>query len=223
MAATEDLSAAAAGAGATYTNRMRKSIIERINCLTPTEHEEIFAIIRGAAGSATFTRNNNGVFFNLASLPDDVMAQIDRFVAFCMDNKQALDEYDKKLNESKLGIEMAIAGADGADIDAAGDGDEIAGANGGSVAYAGPDPAGGASSRGAPCDPLGRDWAVLLEQQTRIDPGFQRYISTMYADKHAKRKLNTRYYAAKKKYAKRAVQPADKREGAELADVLLRE
>lgn len=82
----------------TWTNRMRKQLRDKINKLSQTEHEEIFKILQ----THNFTKNNNGVFFDISLLGDDVVAMIDNFVNFCINNKIELDEYDKHMNECKM-------------------------------------------------------------------------------------------------------------------------
>jgi hypothetical protein len=74
--------------------------MQRTQELGPTEHEEIFKILR--SHNIDHTQNNNGVFVNLNRVPDATIHEVQRFVDFCFDNKQDLDEYDKRLNECKL-------------------------------------------------------------------------------------------------------------------------
>jgi len=49
-----------------------------------------------------FTQNQNGVFFDISLLDDEVANEIELFVDFCIFNKVELDEYDKQINECKL-------------------------------------------------------------------------------------------------------------------------
>lgn len=81
-------------------NRQKRSLLEKINKLTYTEHDEIFKLLRN--NSTPFTQNKNGVFFNLSSVDEKMLMQIDQFVDFCLKNKKELDEYDKKINECKI-------------------------------------------------------------------------------------------------------------------------
>lgn len=85
----------------TFSNKDRKALFEKINRLSATEHEEIYRIIR-RDDAVNVSRNKNGVFFNLSSISDDVVAKIDTFVTYCISNQDELDEYDKKLNECKM-------------------------------------------------------------------------------------------------------------------------
>lgn len=83
-----------------YTNKERKVLFEKINSLSSTEHEEIYRIV--SEHSINVSKNKNGVFFNLSSVDDDIIAKIDAFVTYCVSNKEHLDEYDKRLNECKM-------------------------------------------------------------------------------------------------------------------------
>lgn len=79
--------------------RERKSLMEKIAKLGETEHQEIYKILK--TNDVNYTQNNNGIFFNLTTLSDDVFKQIEKFVFYCHENKVELDEYDQKLNECK--------------------------------------------------------------------------------------------------------------------------
>jgi hypothetical protein len=83
-----------------YNSIQKKQLFEKINSLTSTEHDEIYRMI--VEHSVNVSKNKNGVFFNLSSLDDVMIDKIDKFVSYCVNNKQHLDEYDKKLNECKL-------------------------------------------------------------------------------------------------------------------------
>lgn len=83
-----------------FTNKFKKSLFEKINNLSSTEHEEIYKII--TSNSINISKNKNGVFFNLSSVSDEIVNKISIFVEYCLSNKDELDEYDKKLNECKL-------------------------------------------------------------------------------------------------------------------------
>ena len=85
-----------------YNNKFRKALFEKINGMTKTEHEEIFKIIRSNNNDAGYSKNKNGVFFNMSSLDSGTISKIDNFVEYCMKNKKDLDDYDKKINECKI-------------------------------------------------------------------------------------------------------------------------
>lgn len=83
-----------------FTNRYRRHLVEKINALSDTEHEEIFKIMR--YNGIEFTQNKNGIFFNISTVDHAVIEQISNFVSFSSENKKNLDEYDKKINECKM-------------------------------------------------------------------------------------------------------------------------
>lgn len=80
--------------------RMKKQLMEKINMLGCTEHNEIYQIIQ--SDEIKYSENNNGVFFNLTTIPDTTFEKIEKFVDYCHENKVELDEYDKKLSECKF-------------------------------------------------------------------------------------------------------------------------
>jgi len=82
-----------------YTNRMRKQLLDKINELCPIEHEEIFKIIHENDSDCNFTRNTNGIFFNMSIFSDALLSKIECFVLFCLENNKELEEYDKKLKD----------------------------------------------------------------------------------------------------------------------------
>lgn len=84
----------------TFSNKRRKNLLDKINTLSSTEHEEIYRII--SLHGISVSKNKNGVFFNLSAIEDDVAKEISMFVDYCLSNKEKLDEYDKKLNECKM-------------------------------------------------------------------------------------------------------------------------
>lgn len=83
-----------------YSNKQRKLLFDKINLLSSTEHEEIYKII--LADMVNVSKNKNGVFFNLSAIDDAIVGKIEAFVDYCLQNKEQLDDYDKKLNECKL-------------------------------------------------------------------------------------------------------------------------
>lgn len=83
-----------------YTYYNKKHLFDKINSLSSTEHDEIYRIIN--ENDINVSKNKNGIFFNLSSINDVVLNEIDKFVTYCVNNKQQLDEYDKRLNECKM-------------------------------------------------------------------------------------------------------------------------
>ena len=74
--------------------------MQKIQKLSSTEHEEVFKIIR--EHDVSFSQNKNGVFFNLTTIPDDIIERIDKMVDFCLSQKDELDNYDYHLKKCKM-------------------------------------------------------------------------------------------------------------------------
>lgn len=49
-----------------------------------------------------YSQNKNGIFFNISSFPDAVVDEMYKLVQFCLSQQQQLEEYDIKMNECKL-------------------------------------------------------------------------------------------------------------------------
>lgn len=78
----------------------KKELSKNIENLSSTEHEEIFKIIK--ENNVHYSKNKNGFFFNITTLENNILMQIDKFVKYCMSNQNDLDLYEKKMNECKL-------------------------------------------------------------------------------------------------------------------------
>jgi hypothetical protein len=85
-----------------FNNRTKRQLAEKISDLSVPEHEEIFKLIREHLPACPYTLNSNGIFLNMGALTDDVLHRIEQFVTFCMGNKKELDAYDQRLKECKL-------------------------------------------------------------------------------------------------------------------------
>jgi len=90
-----------------YSNKQKKILFEKITSLSKTEHEEIYKILlkfnaTDKTNNICFSRNKNGVFFNLSGINDALYEQLDNFVNYCISNQKNLDDYDKKINECKI-------------------------------------------------------------------------------------------------------------------------
>lgn len=161
----------------TFNIKHKKSLYERISSLTSTEHEEVFKIIR--EHNINFSKNKNGIFFNLTAVPDEVVTKIDEFVKYCVSNKHELDEYDKKLNECKINNNfdtiMPLSALGQRDYDDSSSCQEVV------------------------------TWDNLKPSDDQIDR-FQKFVDRMVheRDKIAKRKSNVKFNNAKKKYSKKA-------------------
>lgn len=77
------------------------SLMQHVQRLGPTEHREIFNII-SRYDIIRYMQNNNGIFVDLTTIPDDVMQDIQKFVDYCYHNNGHLDEYNNRLVECKI-------------------------------------------------------------------------------------------------------------------------
>ena len=90
-----------------YTNKHKRQLFSKINALSKTEHEEIYKILKkhntnNPDSLINFSKNKNGIFFNLSDIDDVLFEELDNFVTYCINNKKDLDDYDKKINECKI-------------------------------------------------------------------------------------------------------------------------
>lgn len=84
----------------TYTARDKRLLLERINTLSKTGHEEIFKIC--AKHNIPFSENSNGCFFKLSGIPDEIIAEIIQSVDYNIVKGKEAEEYAKLLNECKI-------------------------------------------------------------------------------------------------------------------------
>jgi len=77
-----------------YNYEERKNIFEQIKVLVQSEQEEIFRIIRKT--KENYTENSNGIFFDLSTLSESTIAQINEYLKFCLKTRQ---EDTLRLNE----------------------------------------------------------------------------------------------------------------------------
>jgi hypothetical protein len=182
-------------------NRLRRTLIRRTQELGPTEHGEIFKIL--SSHGIDHTQNSNGIFVNLSRVPDNVLDEVQRFVEYCVENKQGLDEYDKRLNECKRSqdYERFMGGT--------GEHDEAtAPAPAAAVAPCQPPP-----SPPPEAAPLANAAADPVAPAVPADISGAR--SHVMVASVAKRILNSKFHQAKKKYSKRKVAAERKQTTAE--------
>ena len=75
------------------TIREKKNLVKAIEGLSKVEHIEIFKLFKKK--NVNYTENSNGIFINFTALEDDIIKQLDKFVNFCLKNRNYL-----KLNET---------------------------------------------------------------------------------------------------------------------------
>lgn len=157
------------------TNKEKKLLYDKINLLSKTEHEEIYKIIN-LESTIRFSRNRNGVFFNLSEINEELYEKLDNFVDFCLTNKKYLDDYDKKINECKVSNNYNIF-----NISTEGCVDQES-------------------------EKLNEDWNGMLSDPKsvqRITSYIEKLVADK--DNTGKKKLNIKFNNAKKKFSKRVI------------------
>ena len=69
-----------------------KRLVKAVESLSKTEIEELFKIIHKK--TSNYTRNNNGIFINLAWVPDDIIVELENYVQFCTTSHIELKKYE---------------------------------------------------------------------------------------------------------------------------------
>lgn len=200
-----------------YPNRIRKQIMTKISLLSETAHKEIFKILK--ATNIPFTQNSNGMFFNFSLVDDATVKQIDDFVEFCLKNESQLDEYDQKLNECKISKNYSVMfpkltnNADGESID----GDTASQQVNKPISRNLTDVI-NEQSKKAPKN----DWQKLL-QETKTTEKLTSFVNMLEdnLEKIVKKRVNTKYINAKKKYSRRVA--VDKKFDGDGSNVLITE
>ena len=75
-------------------NRVRRKLAAKIDQLGCIEHGEIFRTLQ--RHDFPFTRNNNGVFFDITDMPKNVICELNAFVDHCLQNQKMLKESRQK-------------------------------------------------------------------------------------------------------------------------------
>jgi len=178
-----------------YTNRMRKQLLDKINELCPIEHEEIFKIIHENDSDCNFTRNTNGIFFNMSIFSDALLSKIECFVLFCLENNKELEEYDKKLKDINNSIHFSPENQEQDKLE--------------SMESVTTTDKNDMSSKSY------ENWKSDIEE----DSAATKTLKCLYSwDKTSKKKVYTKYHAAKKKFSKKV--PLDKRSYFEISNDL---
>ena len=68
----------------------KRKIVEKVNTLSSDVHLELFYYLFKTNNK--YTINSNGVFFNLNTLNDKVLYELDRMVHFCYKNEKKLNK-----------------------------------------------------------------------------------------------------------------------------------
>lgn len=79
-----------------YNQRERKLLSNKISLLSNNEHTEIFKLLQN--NNVSFTKNNNGVFFNLSDVNDNIIQEINNIVNFFYNHKNKINTYLYNIN-----------------------------------------------------------------------------------------------------------------------------
>jgi hypothetical protein len=179
----------------TYSNRDKKQLLEKINALSSTEHEEIFKIL--IKNNISFTKNNNGCFFNMSLIPNEIIAEMILFVDYCMINQKEMEEYDKRLNECKLSnnFDALVTG----DANASGDRNQSNGKAGVDVAEL------IAIEKERKANSKNATDVIKMISENQNNEKLQSFVRVMSdsADRIHKKKMNSKYMNARKSFARR--------------------
>lgn len=182
-----------------YNSRLRKQIIEKIDKLSSTEHHEIFKIMK--RNNIQYTCNNNGIFINFTFVKDAIVCELDQFIDFCIQNRKMLDEYDMKLNECKITRDYeTLRQTDGNLQSQLPEEDTTSVMNSVSLDK---------HFRDAPQIITSETWMTMI-QTTKEEENIRSLLKMLQiqTEKTSKKKVNTKFNVAKKKYSRRVVSEA---------------
>jgi hypothetical protein len=86
----------------------RKRIFDEIKQFNRAEQEQLYRILRRY--SEEVSENRNGIFFDLLSLKQITIDQIQKFIELCVKNRQNFETREKQMSEliqGSLGAEKA--------------------------------------------------------------------------------------------------------------------
>ena len=93
----------------------RRNFLEGLRTLTKAEHIEIIRILQ--KHEAEFSENNNGVFFNVCTLPQSVFDALELFLSFTQKNRKNLEDRELYLSTLSTGINLGTIAGDGGSED----------------------------------------------------------------------------------------------------------
>ena len=77
-----------------------KKLKENIELLHETEYIEILKLL--IINNEKYTENNNGIFINTSKLNKNTLYELNKFVNYCLSNKELLEINSKKMNNFNL-------------------------------------------------------------------------------------------------------------------------
>lgn len=69
-----------------------KQLVAAVENISQNEMEEIFKMIHNHG--CAYTRNNNGLFINLAWIPEELLKELEQYVKFCNRSQTELKKYE---------------------------------------------------------------------------------------------------------------------------------
>lgn len=82
---------------AEISSHQKRELVERVSRLSKQECIQLYRIFQ--SHGVKFTENNNGVFINLAAVPNDVLQETFEFIELCIQDQVRNDCRDAKLRE----------------------------------------------------------------------------------------------------------------------------
>jgi hypothetical protein len=73
----------------------RRKLWEAIKILIKSEQEELFRILK--RNEVECTENTNGIFFDVGKLSPPIVAEIEKFLQFCQQNRVNFEQRDKEM------------------------------------------------------------------------------------------------------------------------------
>jgi len=73
-------------------NERRKALVASVETLSQTEVEEIFKMVH--EHGCNYTRNNNGVFLNLAWIEEALLTKLEQYIEFCKKSRIEITKYE---------------------------------------------------------------------------------------------------------------------------------
>jgi hypothetical protein len=74
----------------------RKKIFEEVKKFTRAEQEELYRIMR--RNGEEMSENRNGIFFDLMTLKEKTILNIQEWIVFCTKNRETFEEREKEMS-----------------------------------------------------------------------------------------------------------------------------
>jgi hypothetical protein len=80
----------------------RKRVLNELKSLVKSEQEQIFLVLK--RHKIDYSENSNGVFFDLSRVPKEAFEEMQKFLAFCQQNRNDFEARDKQMETSRLSL-----------------------------------------------------------------------------------------------------------------------